>query len=78
MKALYDQKVIENKSGEQIEGMDIMGSLVKGQGFDMGLNPSQSEKGQIGLTESNVLGNSFVMLLGMFTMHKISWIASNI
>jgi hypothetical protein len=70
MKALYDQKVTEKNMGMHGDGMDIMGSLVRSETASENENdsPSRAEKGQAqlpGLTEENILGNSFVMLLGM-------------
>lgn len=72
MKAIFDQRVEETKSGQHGDGMDIMGSLVQGLKSDAKPNGNSngSENGQVGLTESNVMGNSFVMLLGKYSLQQ--------
>jgi cytochrome P450 len=72
MKAIHDQKVEEAKKGEHVEGMDIMGALVRSSMTDQ--VPSQltqnslgsAEKGeaeQTTLSTSEKLGNAFVFLI---------------
>ncbi len=72
MKDLYDQKVVEAQSGEHSEGMDIMGSLVRSKLAEeqrsgmRGGSPGRAEKGQVGqisFSESDILGNAFVLII---------------
>lgn len=60
MDEMFAQKVQEARSGIQAEGMDIMGSLVRSK------YGSKVEKGSImegGLSDSDIFGNAFVMLI---------------
>jgi cytochrome P450 len=71
MREIYEQKIIDVRTGRQgVEGMDIMGSLVKSalgeQSHDDASKASisRAEKGQTsGLTEAEIFGNSFIMIL---------------
>lgn len=63
MNELFAQKVIQARAGEtSSEGMDIMGSLVKSSyGQDNGSPNSKAGKAQ--LSDSDILGNAFVMIV---------------
>jgi len=69
MEELLEKKVAADLAGEHTEGMDIMGSLVKNATDEFRLkqmkSPGQMESSEVrkGLTDENILGNSFVMLL---------------
>jgi cytochrome P450 len=70
MKAIYDQKLAEAKTGQQSEGMDIMGSLVRSTLTDQNEKTKGSqglaEKGQVGqftLSQKDILGNAFVLII---------------
>ncbi|OBT72006.1 hypothetical protein VF21_08581 [Pseudogymnoascus sp. 05NY08] len=69
MEELLEKKVEAEIAGEKTLGMDIMGALVKSATDSDGPNdkksPGQleSNKGKRGLTDENIIGNSFVMLL---------------
>jgi cytochrome P450 len=72
MNELFAKKVIEAQKGERSGGMDIMGSLVRSAYSDVELSkskasPGNAEKGQAGkiqaLTDDEILGNAFVMIL---------------
>ena len=72
MKAIHDQKVEEAKQGEHVEGMDIMGALVKSSMTDQASSRrtqnslGSAEKGEAGRTTistSEKLGNAFVFLI---------------
>lgn len=72
MDELFAKKVLEAKAGERVEGMDLMGCLVKSAYGDAApINSKDSfgntEKGQAGkikpLTDSEIHGNAFVMIL---------------
>lgn len=70
MNELFNQKVQEAREGKQTEGMDIMGSLVR---TSYGLSdsrrkvsPSSTEKGEVWkpkLSDSDIIGNAFVMIV---------------
>ncbi|TVY78334.1 Cytochrome P450 4c21 [Lachnellula suecica] len=60
MNELFAQKVIEARAGQKAEGMDILGALVKSSYGDT----SRAEKGEkLVLSDSEILGNAFVMLV---------------
>ncbi|OBT53411.1 hypothetical protein VE04_05674, partial [Pseudogymnoascus sp. 24MN13] len=69
MEELLEKKVEAELAGEKTLGMDIMGALVKSATDadrpDQKKSPGQleSNKGKRGLTDENIIGNSFVMLL---------------
>ncbi|QSZ36489.1 hypothetical protein DSL72_006369 [Monilinia vaccinii-corymbosi] len=72
MNELFATKVQEALEGKESEGMDIMGSLVKssyGPSSAQGstkLSSSRAEKGQakkVALSDSEILGNAFVMIV---------------
>lgn len=70
MKDLFDQKVEEAREGKQTEGMDIMGSLVRSSygvsDTRRKASPGSAEKGEPGkvkLSDSDILGNAFVMIV---------------
>lgn len=65
MQEMYDQKKSEVKYGENREGMDLLGALVKGAGL-ANLESNDAEKGskQV-LTDQEIFGNAFVFILGM-------------
>ena len=71
MNELFTQKIEEARNGQQTKGMDIMGSLVKsayGEPAKDGRksSPGRAEKGEIGkpvLSDSDILGNAFVMIV---------------
>jgi cytochrome P450 len=70
MNELFAQKVKEAREGKQTEGIDIMGSLVRSsygvsQSKDAN-SPGQAEKGEVGkptLSDSEIFGNAFVMIV---------------
>jgi cytochrome P450 len=72
MKAIYDQKVVEARTGEHSEGMDLMGSLVRSTMRDQ-QTPGKTkgpegiaEKGLVGqttLSQTDILGNAFVLII---------------
>lgn len=63
MQEMYDQKKSEVKYGENREGMDLLGALVKGAGIG-----GDAEKGSKQLlTDEEILGNAFVFILGEFS-----------
>ncbi|KAM3075205.1 hypothetical protein ACMFMG_007345 [Clarireedia jacksonii] len=67
MNELFAQKAQDAREGKESEGMDIMGSLVKSAYGPSGdVLPNRAEKGQTGkiaLSDSEILGNAFVMLV---------------
>lgn len=68
MEELLEKKVEAELAGEKTLGMDIMGALVKSatdEGRPNQKSPGQleSNQGKRGLTDENIIGNSFVMLL---------------
>ncbi|KAL3424050.1 cytochrome p450 3a21 [Phlyctema vagabunda] len=68
MKELFGQRVEEVREGRENEGMDIMGSLVKSSYgvTKRKASPGRAEKGEIGqptLSDSDILGNAFVMIV---------------
>lgn len=72
MNELFAEKVIEAGAGEQTEGIDIMGTLVKSAYGEVRPNgakkgsPGRAEKGQIRktvLSDSEILGDAFVMII---------------
>lgn len=70
MKTIYDQKVVEARAGDQSEGMDLMGSLMRSTMTDQHgkVKDSQglAEKGQVRqftLSQRDILGNAFVLIL---------------
>lgn len=70
MKAIYDQKVVEARAGDHGEGMDLMGSLVRSTMTDESgtVKDSQDlgEKGEVGqftLSQTDILGNAFVLII---------------
>ncbi|KFY45996.1 hypothetical protein V494_00661 [Pseudogymnoascus sp. VKM F-4513 (FW-928)] len=67
MEELLEKKVEAELAGEKTLGMDIMGALVKSatdEGrSDQKKSPGQLESNKRGLTDENIIGNSFVMLL---------------
>ncbi|CAG8983176.1 hypothetical protein HYALB_00004002 [Hymenoscyphus albidus] len=64
MDELFAQKVAQARAGEKrSEGMDIMGSLVKSSyGQDNDSSPN-NKSGKIKLSDSDILGNAFVMIV---------------
>ena len=72
MNELYQDKRNEVKSGEEREGMDLMGALVKGAGITaeslndaVDTDPEKASRGsnkQL-LTDDEILGNAFVFIL---------------
>ena len=69
MNEMYQAKKAEVAAGEEQEGMDLMGALVRGAGLNIDtLNASSLlEKGQTtpkqALTDEEILGNAFVFIL---------------
>jgi len=73
MHELFSEKKIEAREGLHTEGMDIMGTLVKSAygekrpDANRTGSPGRAEKGQAGktvaLTDSEIFGNAFVMIL---------------
>ncbi|KFY33003.1 hypothetical protein V495_08529 [Pseudogymnoascus sp. VKM F-4514 (FW-929)] len=66
MEELLEKKVEAEVAGEKTLGMDIMGALVKSAtdgGRPGDKSPGQLEQGKRKLTDENIIGNSFVMLL---------------
>jgi len=72
MNELFTKKLAEARAGEQTEGMDIMGSLVRsayGEARPTGDNkgsPGRAEKGQVRksvMSDSDILGNAFVLIV---------------
>ncbi|KAK8206018.1 cytochrome P450 monooxygenase-like protein [Phyllosticta capitalensis] len=62
MKELYDMKRIHMREGKVIEGMDLLGAIMKGAGVNEdSLNSSEPPK-QL-LSDSEILGNAFVFIL---------------
>ncbi|KAK8222816.1 putative cytochrome P450 protein [Phyllosticta capitalensis] len=62
MKELYDMKRIHMREGKIIEGMDLLGAIMKGAGVNEdSLNSSEPPK-QL-LSDSEILGNAFVFIL---------------
>ncbi|CZT14325.1 related to cytochrome P450 3A7 [Ramularia collo-cygni] len=63
MQEMYDQKKSEIKYGENGEGMDLLGALVKGAGISK-LEGQDGEKGSKQLlTDEEILGNAFIFIL---------------
>jgi cytochrome P450 len=70
MNELFAQKVEEAREGKHSEGMDIMGSLVRSSYGEKEAprksSPGRAEKGEVGkprLSDSDILGNAFVMIV---------------
>lgn len=70
MNELFAQKVQEAREGKQTKGMDIMGTLVRSSygTIESGRkqSPGQAEKGEAGkqvLSDTDILGNAFVMIV---------------
>jgi len=69
MNELFDQKKKEAEEGKHGEGLDIMGSLVRSSYGDSATKKSslsQAEKGETTkriLSDSDILGNAFVMIV---------------
>jgi len=67
MNELFAQKAQEAREGKESKGMDIMGSLVKSAyGPSKDVSQNRAEKGQAGkvaLSDSEILGNAFVMIV---------------
>ncbi|KAI9649461.1 hypothetical protein NHQ30_002037 [Ciborinia camelliae] len=72
MNELFAQKAQDATQGKESEGMDIMGSLVKSSYGPLSAqgstktSPSRVKKGQdkkFGLSDSEILGNAFVMIV---------------
>ncbi|KAI9744004.1 MAG: hypothetical protein M1818_002738 [Claussenomyces sp. TS43310] len=66
MNELFKTKIAEAEAGEQSEGMDIMGALVKSAYGDKKSPENNKQKGQgakLVLTDSEILGNAFVMII---------------
>lgn len=72
MNELFQQKIDEAQQGIQTKGMDIMGSLVRSAYGESKVNggrkssPGQVETGEAvkrGLSDSDILGNAFVMIV---------------
>jgi cytochrome P450 len=70
MNELFAQKVEEAREGKHSEGMDIMGSLVRSSYGEKDAprksSPGRAEKGEAGkrkLSDSDILGNAFVMIV---------------
>jgi cytochrome P450 len=70
MNELFSQKVVGARTDQHARGMDIMGSLVKtayGEKSENQRSLNPAEKGVIGkeqvLSDSDILGNAFVMIL---------------
>jgi cytochrome P450 len=67
MNELFAQKAQEAREGKESQGMDIMGSLVRSAyGPSKDVSPNRAEKGQAGkvaLSDSEILGNAFVMII---------------
>lgn len=61
MNELFVQKVNEARTGQKSQGMDLLGGLVKSS---YSPDTSASEKGgKTGLSDGEILGNAFVMIL---------------
>jgi cytochrome P450 len=63
MQELMDEKITEARRGEHIDGMDLMGRLVRSSyGTDVG--PQQQGKGlnKGALSRDDIRGNTFIML----------------
>ncbi len=72
MNELFHQKIEEARDGRQTEGMDIMGSLVRSSYGDSQVNggkkslsgkPENGESVKHVLSDSDILGNAFVMIV---------------
>lgn len=69
MSELFAQKVEEAREGKLSEGIDIMGMLVRSSYGDSKTrkpSPGHAEKGEVGkpiLSDSDILGNAFVMIV---------------
>lgn len=72
MGELFTQKVEEAREGKHSEGLDIMGMLVRSSYGDSKVassrkpSPGRAEKGEVGkpiLSDSDILGNAFVMIV---------------
>ncbi|EKD16552.1 cytochrome P450 [Drepanopeziza brunnea f. sp. 'multigermtubi' MB_m1] len=69
MSELFSQKIEEAREGHQSEGLDIMGMLVRSSYSDSKtrrLSPGSTEKGEVDkpiLSDSDILGNAFVMIV---------------
>jgi len=66
MQDLLNRKIDQVRSGENVEGMDLMGSLV-GSAYGQEPNPTEKHGQSITskgvLSESHILGNAFVMII---------------
>lgn len=66
MKEIMAEKIADSRAGERGEGMDIMGVLVKsayGDGKPKSKDPEQGNSGKTVLSDSDILGNAFVMII---------------
>jgi cytochrome P450 len=66
MDELFAMKVQEARRGESVEGMDLLGNLVRSSYSDAIPSPGRAEKGQVGsptLSDSDILGNAFIMIV---------------
>ncbi|KAM6528335.1 hypothetical protein FALCPG4_009322 [Fusarium falciforme] len=64
MQELMDEKIQEAQRGERVEGMDLMGQLVRssyGTGETQGKQGAEPKKGS--LTRDEIQGNAFIMLV---------------
>ncbi|KAM0221007.1 hypothetical protein ACHAPA_003360 [Fusarium lateritium] len=63
MQELIDEKIVEARAGERIDGMDLMGQLVRssyGNGTDR-VQQAEPKKGM--LSRDEIRGNAFIMLV---------------
>jgi cytochrome P450 len=63
MQELIDEKIVEARAGERIDGMDLMGQLVRssyGNGTDR-VQQAELKKGM--LSQEEIRGNAFIMLV---------------
>lgn len=66
MDELFAMKVQEAKRGDLVEGMDLLGNMVRSSYSDSSPSPGRAEKGQVGnavLSDSDILGNAFIMIV---------------
>ncbi|KAI9787499.1 MAG: hypothetical protein M1839_000028 [Geoglossum umbratile] len=67
MRQLFENKKAEARAGEPVDGLDLMGSLVKGAGITadtpIGGSESGDSKTTQPLTDDEIMGNAFVFIL---------------
>ncbi|KAG9241962.1 cytochrome P450 monooxygenase-like protein [Calycina marina] len=63
MKELLAQKIEQAQSGKKIEGMDIMGTLVRTSYGPQPISGSKADKNRYVLSDTDIFGNAFVMII---------------